>query len=227
MSPAEHPRGPLPTPHTDVCRKSPPPPRPSRCDMRKPFRVNLGGIGDEPATEAHHLSYRGSRFSGVYPPSSSLLGLSRSWQQDTETALIVLQGDPRYPPRKLLTHVPTRAVLRTASYRVEVPVAAKAPGHPPYLPRESPRLLLTPGEASHTHTLASVFPSYPASSAPPPLHTHPRPSFLVTPHHVSPPFPPHTPAPPPPPTHPKASAGEVMGVCQVFQRTLCVLKCVV
>ena len=112
----------------------------------------LGGIGDEPATEAHHLSYRGSRFSGVYPPSSSLLGLSRSWQQDTETALIMLQGDPRYPPRKLQTHVPTRAALRTASYRVEVPVAAKAPGHPPYLPRESPRLLLTPGEASPTHT---------------------------------------------------------------------------
>ena len=84
--------------------------------MRKPFRVSLGEIGDEPGTEAHHLSNRGSHFGGVYPPQSPLLGLSRSWQQDTETALIVLQGDPRHPPRKLPTHVPTRAVLRTASY---------------------------------------------------------------------------------------------------------------
>jgi len=49
-------------------RKPPPPPRPSRCDVRKPLRVSLGEIGDEPATEAHHLSNRGLHFGGVYPP---------------------------------------------------------------------------------------------------------------------------------------------------------------
>ena len=91
---------------TQSCGKSPPPPS---------------------VWEAHHLSDRGSHFDGVYPHQSPLLGLSRSWQQDTETVLIML----RYPPRKLPTRVPTRAVLRTASYSVEVPVAAKAPGHPP------------------------------------------------------------------------------------------------
>ena len=94
MSPSEHPRGPLPTPHPDTTctsfradgrqgkkcvdhspcgplmprtesRKSPPPPRPSRCDVRKPFRVTLGVPGDEPGTGAHHLSNRGSHFGGV------------------------------------------------------------------------------------------------------------------------------------------------------------------
>ena len=105
------PCGPL-MPRTES-RKSPPPSRPSRCDVRKPFRVSLGDIGDEPATEAPHLFNRGSHFGGVYPPKSPLLGLSRSWQQDTETPLIMLQGDPKYPPHKLPTHVPTRAVLRT------------------------------------------------------------------------------------------------------------------
>ena len=71
----------------------------------KALLCRLGRTGDEPPTEAHHLSDRGSHFGSVYPPQGPLLGLSRSWQQGTETALVMLQGDPRYPPRKLPTHV--------------------------------------------------------------------------------------------------------------------------
>ena len=35
---------------------------------KKALLCRLDRTGDEPATEAHHLSNRGSHFSGVYPP---------------------------------------------------------------------------------------------------------------------------------------------------------------
>ena len=60
----------------------------------KALLCRFGRTGDEPPTEARHLSDRGSHFGGVYPPLSPLLGLSRSWQQDTETALVMLQWRP-------------------------------------------------------------------------------------------------------------------------------------
>ena len=121
--------GPLPTPHTDApctsfradgrqgqkcvdhspCgplmprtegRKTPPTPRPSHCNMRKPFcAASVGQVMRLPLrpitcpTEAHTSVV-------PIPPQGPLLGLSRSWQQDTETALIMLQGNPGYPPRE-------------------------------------------------------------------------------------------------------------------------------
>jgi hypothetical protein len=72
-----------------------------------------------------------------------MLGSVRSYCWTTEhRALQAGISDPRYPPRRLPTHVPTRAVIRTASYRVVRrryhSLAAKAPGRPPLPPSRSP-----------------------------------------------------------------------------------------
>ena len=99
-------------------------------------------------------------------------------------------SDPEYPPHKLPTHVPTRAVIRTASYRVVRRLynssAAEGPAHPPLPP------LTNPSQA--THSVSSVSPP-PAAFVPPKRfpfpHTHQHPSFvrlcILTPHQASPP----------------------------------------
>ena len=74
------------------------------------------------------------------PPQGPLLSLNRSWQQDTETALIMLQSDLKYPPRKLPSHVPTVRNQDSSLQGYEAPVAAKAPDHPPLPPSRVPSL---------------------------------------------------------------------------------------
>jgi hypothetical protein len=88
---------------------------PSRCDARKAVLCSfeaaqvtslhgqVTSLTLRPTTcptEAHTSAV-------AIPPQGPLLSLSRSWQQDTETALIMLQSDLKYPPRKLPSHVPT------------------------------------------------------------------------------------------------------------------------
>ena len=78
------------------------------------------------------------------PPQGPLLGLSRSWQQDTETALIMLQGNPGYPPRKLPTHVPTVRYQDSILQGCEAPAPRKARYHPPLPPSRVPSLARLP-----------------------------------------------------------------------------------
>ena len=81
---------------------------PSRCNAREALLCSLDRTGDEPHTEAHHLSDRGSHFSDGYPPPRS-----PAWSQSLLAAghrkprSSCYSGDPGYPPRKMPSRVPT------------------------------------------------------------------------------------------------------------------------
>mmetsp|Transcript_20714 Transcript_20714/g.47969 ORF Transcript_20714/g.47969 Transcript_20714/m.47969 type:complete len:278 (-) Transcript_20714:226-1059(-) len=132
-------------------QKTPPPPRPPtlQCEKKPFYAASIGQVMSLPLrlitcpTEAH-TSVMST------PPQGPLLGLSRSWQQDTETALIMLQDDPGYPPRKLPTHVPTVRYQDSILQGCEVRLPRKAPYHPPLPPSRSLSLV----RLSHIHLAA-------------------------------------------------------------------------